>query len=305
MSTDLYWYSPYTCVYEDNALRLLKFSDGDENLLILPPQSGQHSCIADLDENHSVVQCATEHTALAVYAIEWKSCTLFRINEGVEDLLAQVATCVEHIGGRTHLVGMSQGGWLSTIYTALNPDQILSLSVAGAPIDTEQGDSALRKIIDMPLSVYYSHVLISGGMMRGKAVYNAIKTLCPRTYLYHRYLSPNRPHDKIFAWRESGQNLAGRWFLWAIENIFKKNRLGKNELYIGKRHVDLRNIRCPVNIVTGTEDDIAPPDQSLVLTQYTVTPPRCYTTEADHEGVFTDTDSITRAWRPLLTSLAA
>ena len=40
---------------------------------------------------------------------------------------------VEHIGGPVNLVGDCQGGWLATIYAALHPENVNTLTIAGAP----------------------------------------------------------------------------------------------------------------------------------------------------------------------------
>ena len=42
---------------------------------------------------------------------------------------------VELLGGRVNLIGDCQGGWLATIYAALHPERVNTLTIAGAPID--------------------------------------------------------------------------------------------------------------------------------------------------------------------------
>ena len=44
-----------------------------------------------------------------------------------------------------NLVGDCQGGWLATIYAALHPERVNTLTIAGAPIDFHAGDAGDRR----------------------------------------------------------------------------------------------------------------------------------------------------------------
>ncbi len=105
-TTDSFWYSAYHCVYEDAAIRLLQFNTGEGTpLLIVPPQAGHHSYIADFGQDQSLVQCAMAHTERPVFAVEWKSCTFERRHEGISELQSQLNTAVDHAGCNVTLVG--------------------------------------------------------------------------------------------------------------------------------------------------------------------------------------------------------
>ena len=51
---------------------------------------------------------------------------------------------VEHAGGSVNLIGDCQGGWLATIYAALRPGRINTLTIAGAPIDFHCGEPVIH-----------------------------------------------------------------------------------------------------------------------------------------------------------------
>lgn len=301
-TTDAFWHSPYHCVYEDAAIRLLQFSTGTGTpLLIVPPQAGHHSYIADFGADQSLVQCAIAHTERPVYAIEWKSCTFARRFESVEDLLVQLDTAVVYAGGHVTLVGLCQGGWLSVIYTVLNPDSVASLIIAGAPIDTHAGESVLREAIRLPLSMYRYMVALGSGVMRGEFMLMGWKSANVHTHYVKRYLEPTEKADAFYRWYDHTQHLAGwGWYLWAIEHLFKNNRLGRNELVIAGQHIDLTQITCPVQIVTGQTDDVTPAEQSLALTQYT--PATTYQINAGHIGVFMGSGGIKHIWPRLFVN---
>ena len=65
------WFTKYTVHYEDDAIRVLCFRHGITTpILILPPQAGHHSCIADYGRDQSLVQMLQRETDRPVYAIE-------------------------------------------------------------------------------------------------------------------------------------------------------------------------------------------------------------------------------------------
>lgn len=297
------WFSPHTCVFEDDAIRLLKFSDGKGSLLIAPPQAGHHSYIADYHDQQSLVQCAVENGGYSVYAIEWKDCTWMRAGEGVEDLLAQLGTCVDMIGEEIHLVGLCQGGWLSTIYTALHPGRIASLTIAGAPIDTHRGDTALNKFVKMPLYAFQGLVFMGGGLMRGHMMLSGWKSSNPYQHFVERYQNSDEKTERFYRWYDKTQDLAGAWYLWAIDKLFKRNLLGTNQLEIAGQHVDLTRIACPVHVVTGERDDITPAEQSLALLEYSTGKTSTHSIDAGHIGVFMSARGIRDTWTPFFQSL--
>lgn len=295
-TTDTFWYSAYHCVYEDTAIRLLQFNNGNGvPLVIIPPQAGHHSYIADFGEDQSLVQCAMEYSDRPVFAIEWKSCTFERRFEGITDLLQQLDTAVDWAGGTATLVGLCQGGWLSVIYSILHPKKVTSLIIAGAPIDTHAGDSVLESAIRMPLTLYRYMVALGGGLMRGEFMLMGWKSGNPHTHYVKRYTEPSTKTEAFYRWYDHTQNIAGwGWYLWAIEHLFKKNRLGRNELVVNDHHIDLSQIQCPVSIVTGKTDDVTPSEQTLALMQYTEA--KAYQINAGHVGVFMGRDGIKHIW---------
>ena len=54
---------------------------------------------------------------------------------------------IEHCGGRVNLIGDCQGGWLATIYAALYPERVNTLTLAGAPIDFHAGEPVVHEVL--------------------------------------------------------------------------------------------------------------------------------------------------------------
>ncbi len=298
------WHSDYDVAYEDQAIRLLCFQQGQTSALIVPPQAGHHSFIADYDNGQSLVQCAMkESESLGVYAVEWKTCSFKRRREGIVDLVSQLDRAVDNVPGKPYLIGLCQGGWLSAIYAALYPNRVSSsgMTLAGAPIDTHASKSALDDAVKMPMWWFESLVMMGGGLMRGDSMLTGWKSSDPKQHYYDRYVNPKEGTDRFYEWYDLTQDLAGGWYLWVIEYLFKKNHLGKNQLDVGDQRVDLRNIRGHVNVVVGSKDTITPKEHACGILNYC--DGSVHEIDAGHIGVFMSRKGIKSIWKDIFSSI--
>jgi poly(3-hydroxybutyrate) depolymerase len=69
-------------------------------------------------------------------------------------------------------------------------------------------------------------------------------------------------------WYENPVNLPGAFYLQAVKQLFKENRLARGEFVgLGKR-LSLRDITCPVYLLAGDADDITPKEQVFDAEKY-------------------------------------
>ena len=92
----------------------------------------------------------------------------------IEDYMDVVDRAVEHCGGRVNLIGDCQGGWLATIYAALHPERVNTLTIAGAPIDFHAGEPVIHEVLRRvapggDLRFYEALVAMGGGVLEGRA----------------------------------------------------------------------------------------------------------------------------------------
>jgi polyhydroxyalkanoate synthase len=66
-------------------------------------------------------------------------------------------------------------------------------------------------------------------------------------------------------WINDSPNQAGECFRQFMIDLYQKNLLVKNELVVGGKKVNLKNITCPVLNVYATEDHLVPPAASKPL----------------------------------------
>ena len=139
------WTTENTIKLELENVILRDFSVGkdEDAILIISPQAGHHSCIADFGKGQSLVGAALKAGRKSVYVTEWKGATLERKGETIDDSILAMRECIKSIGSKVTLIGLCQGGWQSAIYAALFPEDVDCLVLAAAPIDFQAGESKI------------------------------------------------------------------------------------------------------------------------------------------------------------------
>ncbi len=317
------WASPSTVVAEDGVSRLRDFSPPDGAAavptLILPPQAGHHSCIVDFTPRQSQVGTAIAAGLDRLYVLEWLEATSASADTSIEDHVAAVANAIERVGGRVHLIGDCQGGWLAAICAALEPDSVATLTVGGAPIDFRAGEGPLLDYIalmsNLPDSPYRAVVDAGGGVLRGEVMLAGFIALAPEEEAKKHLDLLLELHDPEYVrrytefedWFKYTQDIAGEFYLWIVDHLFTGNELVAGTLEVGGRRVDLGAIECPVTILAGSRDHITPHEQAFALAKHISTPPeavRCELIDSGHLGLFMSRSALRDHWAPLLAGLA-
>jgi poly(3-hydroxyalkanoate) synthetase len=300
-----------------SVLRRFGSARGGRPLLVLPPQAGHHSCVVDYSPEQSQVRTALSAGYRQVHVLEWRGATEETKDASIVDYLGVVASAIGRIGGPVDLVGDCQGGWLATIYAALNPADVATLTVAGAPIDAHAGDSAIADYVRLGggMTPYRLAVELGGGMLRGSFMLGAFVALQPETEVAtHLELALHLDDDAYVAryaefrdWYAHTQPIPGAMYLWAVEHLFLGNELVRGEMTIDGRPVSLAEISCPVALLGGAKDHITPPEQVFALADHVGADPADVTTRlvsGGHLGLFMGHDALATAWRPLFERLA-
>lgn len=87
-----------------------------------------------------------------------------------------------------------------------------------------------------------------------------------------RFTEYIRKHEDFEAWYENPIDLPGRWYLQAVEQLFKENRLAKGQFVGLGKTLSLGDIHCPVTLLAGESDDITTSEQVFNADQYLGTP---------------------------------
>jgi poly(3-hydroxyalkanoate) synthetase len=277
--------------------------------LVDAPYAGHTAVIADYQKGQSLVETLLANGIAHVALTDWKSATPDMKDLEIDNYLAEMIVAIDDLGGRVNLVGLCQGGWLSTMIAARFPDKVNSLVLAGAPIDTDAGDGGIKKAAHrIPLSFYEELVALGGGLLRGKLMVRGWKNMHPglryiqdHIDLYEHIDDPAylAKEEAFEAWYENPADLPGRWYLQAVTQLFKENRLAKGTFVGLGRTLNLRTITCPLYLLAGASDDITTPEQVLGAKDYVGTPPEQIvqkTAPGGHIGLFMGARTLKDEW---------
>lgn len=250
--------------------------------IIDAPYAGHPSSIADFSIGQSLVQTMLDNGVQRVYVTDWKSATPDMKDYDIDNYLSELNVVVDEIGGKANFVGLCQGGWMSAMYAARYPEKVSSLVLAGSPIDTDAGHGPIREMAhDLKMADFEQLVSTGGGFMRGKFMLAAWKNMHPGVQYFGKYVDLYehiddpayiRKAEDFEAWYENPIDLPGRWYLQAVEQLFKENRLAKGKFVGLGKQLSLKDIRCPVTLLAGESDDITTSEQVFNAERYLGTP---------------------------------
>jgi poly(3-hydroxybutyrate) depolymerase len=214
-----------------------------------------------------------------------------------------------------NLVGDCQGGWLAVVYAGLHPDQVNTLTIGGAPVDTHAGESGIQEWTRLlarrnELSFYRALVRLGGGLQRGRSQRRGFKMLEPGAEIDRLMGLLANIHDPDYVtrhidftnWFEWTQDLAGAFYLWIIEHLFIHNELARGVLTADGVQVNLSPIDCPIFLLAGTKDHITPAERVWARADRVSTPAEHISRElvdAGHLGLFMGRAALAEHWKPI------
>jgi polyhydroxyalkanoate synthase len=208
---------------------------------------------------------------LDLYVIEWgypsKMDKYLTMEDYIDGYINNVVDFIRESTGseKVNILGVCQGGALSTIYAALYPDKVQNLVVMVAPIDLDTTDGLLQvwaKFFDVDLMVD------TIGNVPGDFLNLVFLWLKPFQLIIDKYVGLlDRLDDpetvkyflRMEKWIFDSPDQAGETFRKYVKELFQENLLCKGEFKLGGRTVDLRNITMPVLNLFGEQDHLVPP----------------------------------------------
>jgi len=316
------WATPNRVLLELDTMRLRDFAAGDAHdgtpVVVDAPYAGHSSTIADYSKGQSLVESLMSAGLRRVLVTDWKSATEAMKDFDIDKYLGEINVAVDDLGGSVHLVGLCQGGWMSTMYAARFPEKVRSLVLAGAPIDTDAGHGPIKKIAhELAMSFYEEMVDAGGGRMLGKLMLAGWKNMHPEKQYLEKYIdlfehiedkSYIKRTERFERWYENPIDLPGRYYLQAIKELFKENRLAKGRFVALGRRLDLKDITAPLYLLAGDADDITTKEQVFNAERLVGTPANKVTkklTPGGHIGLFMGSDALKNVWPEIGAWIAA
>ena len=312
------WATPNRVRLDLDTMKLREFSpdagrqaDGIP-VIIDAPYAGHSATIADYAKGQSLVETLATAGIAHLLVTDWKPATEQMKEFDIDKYLAELNVAIDDLGGAAILVGLCQGGWMSAMYAARFPAKVRALVLAGSPIDTHAGNGPLKRMVhDLPPSFYEEMVAAGGGLMRGQTMLAGWKNMHPGEQylgkfidLYDHVEDPKylKRTETFERWYENPIDLPGRYYLQAINLLFRENRLAHGAFTALGRRVTLRDVTCPLYLLAGEADDITTKEQVFAATKLVGTAPAQIAqalVPGGHIGLFMGSRTLTESWPPI------
>jgi polyhydroxyalkanoate synthase len=273
--------TPSEIVHEHDTLRLLRYRRETPAVYAEPVlicyALVNRPYIVDLQSDRSVIKQLLDR-GFEVYLIDWGVPTAADHSLTLKDYIdGSLKNCVEVILKRhkihiLHLVGYCMGGTMSTIFTALNPDMVKTLTIMAAPIDFGAGEEESLVTFWSNKDNFDVDALVDAyGNVPAVFLQASFQLMKPVQNFYSKYLTffEKMDDDKFienyFAMEKwTGDNIpvAGETFREFVKKLYQGNELIKGEFKLGDELVELKKITCPLQILTASADHLVPPCQS-------------------------------------------
>ncbi len=307
------WATANKVILDLDTMRLRDFSrtsagEAATPVLIHAPYAGHGSTIADYAKGQSLVETLQAGGLEHLLVTDWRSANQEMKDFDIDKYLDDLDKAVEHLGGSVHLIGLCQGGWMCAMYAARFPAKVRSLVLAGAPIDTDAGSGAIKEMAhSLPMTFFEELVTLGGGLMHGQVMIAGWKSMHPEKQwekyidLYEHIEDKNyiQRVETFERWYENPINLPGVFYLQAVRQLFKENRLAHGEFIGLNQRLSLKDIACPVFLLAGDADDITPVAQVFHAEKLLGTPKHQIVkmlAPGGHIGLFMGTKTLEECW---------
>ena len=190
--------------------------------------------------------------------------------------IARVAELHPEADGKPALIGNCQAGWQIMMTSALQPDLVGPLVLAGAPLSYwagVRGKNPLRYLGGVMGGTWTT--ALTGDL--GKGIFdgahlvanfekmNPSNTFWTKNYNVYSRIDTEAPRFLEFEkWWGNPVLLNAHEMQYIADSLFVGNRLSDAALLDSEgRRIDLRNIKSPIVVFCSWGDDITPPQQAL------------------------------------------
>jgi len=283
--------TPSEIVYTEDKMRLIHYIPTVEKphpvpILVVYALVNRYY-ILDLQPDKSIVKKLLDE-GFDVYIIDWGypsgADRYLMLDDYVNDYIDNAVDKIRERSGldKITLLGVCQGGTLSVMYAALRPEKVKNLITLVAPVnfDTDKGLLHIwAKNLDVDKIVDYYGIVPGDFLNAGFLLTDPFRLMIDKYVgLFERIEC--EPGDKeselrneetirnflrMEKWIFDSPDQAGETFRQFFKDCYQKNLLIKNEMELGGKKVDLKNISMPLLNVMAEFDHLVPNDASKPL----------------------------------------
>ena len=275
--------TPHAVVHRNGDLRLLHYRGRDRGFrepVLICYSLINRPYVLDLFPQRSVVRRLLE-SHLDVYLLDWgvpaNADHAKSLADYICDDLHQTVELVRRrSGGRQiSLLGYCMGGTMSAMYAALHPARVRNLILMATPIDFEDPQGLLRAWTNKE---YFDVDSLVGafGNCPGELLQFCFQMMRPIQNFHEKYVTLMRKRDDreflvnfqaMERWTVDSVPVAGQAFRDLVTHCYQQNLLARGELALRSQRIALRDIDCPLLLLTADYDHLVPPQSSLALAE--------------------------------------
>ncbi len=270
----------FDVAYKEDKMRLLHFkpltSKQVRTPLLISYAVVNRYHIFDIDPKKSWVKNLLEQ-GFDVYLIDWGTPSKIDKFLGFDEYVNRyLDNCVDFICDETNvdkvsIQGYCTGGTLATVYSSLHPERVKNL-IATAPVIDGWKDTTVVSNIAKYFDV--DKLVDTVGNMPPEFIYFCFSILKPFEQGVEKYIKFLNNIDnekyvdsflKIEKWLDETPPIPGELFRQWIKDIYQDNLLIQNKMYVGNKHVSLKNLNMPVFTQVAIGDHLVSPECSMPL----------------------------------------
>jgi poly(3-hydroxyalkanoate) synthetase len=198
---------------------------------------------------------------------------------------------------------------MALVYAARFPHKVRRLVLVAGPVDVRVAHSALSRLAeDVPFSTFDELVRLGEGRVLGQqllehwgvalAADDVIRVLqVPANMDAKRLRMLEARFREWYAWTV---NLPGTYYLQVVRCLFKENQIAGGRFSALGRQINLADIRVPVFMLAGRDDELIHPDQLFATSQLISTPKAEIEMVAEpcgHLSLFLGAETLNGVWQ--------
>jgi polyhydroxyalkanoate synthase len=275
--------TPYDVILQNRAFRLLRFHRQTparyKQPVLFCYALINRAYILDLQPEKSLVRQYLAR-GFEVYLIDWvppaapdRTLTLERYACELLGAAVSAVLARHRDSSALHLLGYCMGGTLSTLFTALQPEAVATLTLLAAPIDFSAGDPLLVRWADARHFDADGFIDAHGNcpawfLQTCFLAMNPVQTLFEKNATLYEQMTDLRKVSNHFAlehWVNDNVPIAGETFREFVKRLYQRNELMQGHFRLGARTVDLARVVCPLLLLTASHDHLVPPGSTTNL----------------------------------------
>jgi polyhydroxyalkanoate synthase len=212
-----------------------------------------------------------------VYMVDWGTPTNMDKYLDLDDYVnGYLDNCVDFVRDESEvdnvsLQGYCTGGTIGTVYTSLHPEKIKNF-VATAPVIDGWRDTTV--VSNLAKHIDVDKMVDSIGNMPPEFMYYCFSILKPFEQGIEKYTNFFRNIEnesfvdnflRVEKWLGDTPPIPGELFKQWIRDIYQDNLLIQDKMYVGGKHISLKNITMPIFTQVAIGDHLVSPECSMPL----------------------------------------